>query len=105
MSSEPGGTAAAAGTGGEPVWLSGGTGLIGGRLVPALLDQGRPVHLVSRAPAATTPREGVHLHEWNGTYVPAESLRGCGAAMCSAPWVLSKSWAHWITRRVLVKCS
>jgi hypothetical protein len=63
------------------VWLSGATGLVGGRLLPRLRAAGRPLRAVSRRPGAARLPEGVTVHGWDGTRPPAESLSGCAAAV------------------------
>ena len=61
----------------DPVWISGGTGLVGGRLVASLAD--RSLRLVSRSarPGAAAP--GAEVVGWDGTRVPPASLDGVGA--------------------------
>ncbi|MDJ0787189.1 MAG: TIGR01777 family oxidoreductase [Myxococcota bacterium] len=64
-----------------PVWLSGGTGLVGNRLVEALCERGQLVELMTRRPKDVDAREGVVPQDWNGTFVDPESVRGCSAAI------------------------
>lgn len=57
------------------VLVSGATGLVGGRLVPALLSEGRPVRVLSRdAGRAGATRPGTNVHVWDGRRWPAEAL-------------------------------
>jgi uncharacterized protein (TIGR01777 family) len=55
------------------VLVTGATGLIGRRLVAALLHEGRSVRALSRRPDAGLP-EPVEVLEWNGRSVPEEAL-------------------------------
>ncbi|MCG8588998.1 MAG: TIGR01777 family oxidoreductase [Proteobacteria bacterium] len=57
-----------------PVLVSGGTGLVGGRLLPALRAGGREVRSLSRAGDAAGPRFG-----WDGVHPPEAALRGSEA--------------------------
>ncbi len=61
------------------LWLSGGTGLLGGRLVPQLVAGGWTVRKLSRR--ARPPSAGVETLAWDGLRVDAESLRGTTAAV------------------------
>ena len=63
------------------VWLSGGTGLLGQRLIPRLRDAGVPLRLVSRRPEGLTPAPGCEVAGWDGTSPEPERLRGCRAVI------------------------
>ena len=64
-----------------PVWLSGGTGLIGGRLRRALANSGWPLRIVSRRPELLSTEAGTEILPWDGLAPPKVSLAGCGAAI------------------------
>lgn len=49
--------------------ITGGTGLVGGRLIPALLADGHEVHNLSRR-ARTSEHAALTHHKWNGKAVP-----------------------------------
>jgi uncharacterized protein len=68
-------------SGAQPVWISGGTGLIGGRLVAALREEGRAVRLVSRHPERVPEAAGVSALGWDGLRVDPASLAGAAAAV------------------------
>jgi hypothetical protein len=64
-----------------PVWISGGTGLIGGRLREALWRRDLPARIVTRQPqrvALSAPHEVVG---WDGLRPSAASLAGCRAVV------------------------
>jgi len=62
------------------VLVTGATGLVGGRLLPALLDGGLEVAAVSRRPAAALdPR--AELVTWDGWALPAGALAGARAVV------------------------
>lgn len=63
------------------ILVTGGTGLVGGRLLPRLLDTGRPVRVLTRSPArARLPRGAVPVG-WDGRRFEAEPLRGAEAVV------------------------
>ena len=67
---------------GRAVLVSGATGLVGGRLVPALLSEGRPVRVLSRDPGrAGASRPGTNVFGWDGTRWPAEALGALDAVV------------------------
>ena len=69
----------------RPIALSGATGLVGGRLLPALSRAGHPIRLLTRNPARLRPsgsqgesgRPPVEPFAWDGTHAPRAAL--CGA--------------------------
>ena len=63
--------------------MTGATGLVGGRLLPALARRGARVRALSRDPAGAAGRlgDGVQALGWDGTLVPQEALRGSGAVV------------------------
>lgn len=65
----------------RPILVSGATGLIGGRLVPALLDAGFPVRALSRRanPRALDARARTYV--WNGRDVPHEATAGIASVV------------------------
>jgi hypothetical protein len=64
------------------VLVSGATGLVGCRLVPALIAADRPVRILSRDPArATASLAGVSAFAWDGKRWPAEALAGASAVV------------------------
>lgn len=60
------------------VLVSGGTGLVGGRLLPALRREGHPVRALSRRPEAAREKlpEGVEPVGWDGLHVAPGALAG-----------------------------
>ncbi|CAG0953116.1 Epimerase family protein [Myxococcaceae bacterium] len=67
---------------GRAVLVSGATGLVGGRLVPALLSEGRPVRVLSRDPGrAGAGRPGTNVFAWDGLRWPAEALGALDAVV------------------------
>jgi hypothetical protein len=67
---------------GRAVLVSGATGLVGSKLVPALLAQGRPVRVLSRDPGRATPSlAGASVFAWDGTVWPAEALSALDAVV------------------------
>lgn len=64
------------------VLVSGATGLVGGRLVPALLSEGRPVRILSRNPGrAGAERPGTNVFSWDGRSWPGEALGALDAVV------------------------
>jgi uncharacterized protein len=49
--------------------ITGGTGMVGRRLIQGLLADGHEVHNLGRGPGAPGP-EGLHYHRWDGKSVP-----------------------------------
>jgi NAD dependent epimerase/dehydratase family enzyme len=62
-----------------PVLVSGATGLIGTRLVAALLRDGASVRALSRDPARGGLGARVDTRAWNGRDTPVEALAGASA--------------------------
>lgn len=65
----------------EPVLVSGATGLIGRRLVAALLRDGVSVRALSRDPARSELDARVDTRAWNGRDVPIEAIAGAAAVV------------------------
>lgn len=66
------------------ILLSGGTGLVGGRLLPRLRAAGHTLRLTTRHPTrarAVAADEAVRLVEWDGLRIPSEALAGCDAVI------------------------
>ena len=63
----------------DPVLVSGATGLIGRRLVAALLRDGVSVRALSRDPGRSDLNAGVDTRAWNGRDVPIEAVAGTRA--------------------------
>ena len=61
------------------VLVTGATGLVGGRLVPSLLGDGRRVLAATRSPERARFAPGVEAVGWDGVSLPAEVLRRCDA--------------------------
>jgi uncharacterized protein (TIGR01777 family) len=61
------------------VLVTGATGLVGGRLVPALLDEGRAVLAATRSPARAQLAPGAEAVGWDGVRLSADVLAGCDA--------------------------
>lgn len=63
----------------EHVLISGGTGLIGGRLVASLRASGVAVRILSRSAAADRPAadRAIERIRWDGVHLPDGALRGC----------------------------
>lgn len=80
---------------GAPVFVTGGTGFVGGRLVAALLERGRSVRALARS-TGTRPEAGTGLVQWvTGDVLDRDSLRR-GMAGCTEVFHLAayaKNWA------------
>lgn len=65
------------------VLVTGATGLVGRRLVPRLLGEGRSVRALTRDLSAAAGRMDprVVLVRWDGSHVPADALDGVAAAV------------------------
>jgi len=61
------------------VLVTGATGLVGGRLVPSLLGDGRQVLAATRSPERARFAPGVEAVGWDGVSLPAEVLGRCDA--------------------------
>ncbi|MBW2237128.1 MAG: TIGR01777 family oxidoreductase [Deltaproteobacteria bacterium] len=61
------------------VLVTGATGLVGGRLVPSLLEDGRRVLAATRSPERARFGRGVEAVGWDGVSLPAEVLGRCDA--------------------------
>ena len=61
------------------IWLSGGTGLLGGHLVPKLVSADWTVRRVSRR--ELPPVGGIEDIRWDGLHTEPDSLRGASAAL------------------------
>lgn len=67
---------------GRGVLISGATGLVGRRLVPALASSGIAVRILSRDPSrAASELPGARAHGWDGRQWPAEALSGAHAVV------------------------
>jgi len=64
-----------------PILVSGATGLIGARLVAALLRDGVALRALSRDPSARNLDARVEAHAWNGRDAPLEALAGSRAVV------------------------
>lgn len=51
--------------------ITGGTGLIGKKLIASLLADGHEVHNVGRGAGGGTAQPGLHHHRWDGKSIPA----------------------------------
>src|SRR5690606_19685711 len=56
------------------ILVTGSTGLVGGRLLAALRDDGLAVGAVTRRPERARPREGVEAAGWDGVHPPPDEL-------------------------------
>ena len=78
----------------EPVFVTGGTGFVGGRLVAALLERGRQVRALARS-TSQRPAGGAGLEWAEGDVLDRDSLRrgmeGCAEAFHLAAY--AKNWA------------
>lgn len=63
----------------QRILVTGGTGLVGGRLVEALRDDGIAVGLVTRRPERTASSEGLTVIGWDGVQLAPEELARSGA--------------------------
>ena len=61
------------------VLVTGASGLVGGRLVPSLLEDGRRVLAATRSPERARFGPGVEAVGWDGVSLPAEVLGRCDA--------------------------
>ena len=77
-----------AGQAAAPLWMSGGTGLVGRRLRRALARAGRSLRIVSRRPELLPKEAGTELFPWDGLHPPQASLALflllVGSVACSA---------------------
>jgi uncharacterized protein (TIGR01777 family) len=64
-----------------PILVSGAAGLIGARLVAALLRDGVALRALSRDPSARHLDARVEAHAWNGRDAPREALAGSRAVV------------------------
>ncbi len=53
----------------DPLWISGGTGLVGGRLLRGWCAEGRRARIVTRRPESERQRDGIELLGWDGLAV------------------------------------
>ena len=67
----------------DRVLVTGGTGLIGSRLVESLCESGVAVRLLTRKVAAAPEHSdsNVEVLEWNGSDLPDGALRGCSSVV------------------------
>lgn len=67
----------------DRVLVSGGTGLVGGRLVESLRASGIPVRILSRSAAAAgrAADPDVERLRWDGIHLPDGALRGCSSVV------------------------
>ena len=67
----------------DRVLISGGTGLIGSRLVDSLRESRVPVRILTRSAAASqrTPDLDVEKLRWDGIHLPGGALRGCSSVV------------------------
>ncbi len=64
------------------VLISGATGLVGSRLVPALVAAGAQVTILSRDPSrAASDLDGVRAHGWDGRHWPSDALSAASAVV------------------------
>lgn len=63
------------------VFVTGATGLVGARLVPALLDAGCTVRAATRSPRSARLDPRADAVGWDGTTPPPEALAGCDAVI------------------------
>jgi uncharacterized protein (TIGR01777 family) len=68
---------------GKPVLVTGATGLVGRRLLPALAKRGLRLRALSRDPERAKRRlgAGAEVLGWNGTLVPETALLGAAAVV------------------------
>lgn len=64
-----------------PIVVTGGTGLVGGRLLPILRSAEIPIRLLTRRPGTRTSAAGVERCGWNGIAPDAEVLEGARAVV------------------------
>jgi hypothetical protein len=67
----------------RPVLISGGTGLIGSRLIESLCEAGTGVRVLSRRARSTTEFRGARVEalQWDGVKLPSGALHGCSAVI------------------------
>jgi uncharacterized protein (TIGR01777 family) len=84
------------------VTLTGATGLIGGRLVRALVERGDEVTVLSRDPARATRALGVAAERWDplGGPAPASALAGRDGVVHLAGANLAQRWTHAARRAI-----
>lgn len=66
---------------GDLTLVTGGTGLIGSRLIEALRSSGSRVRMLTRNPATEPLAPGVEVVVWNGSQLPPGALSGCAAVV------------------------
>jgi uncharacterized protein (TIGR01777 family) len=84
------------------VTLTGATGLIGGRLVRALVERGDEVAVLSRARARARTRLGVEAERWDPVAgpAPAEALAGRDGVVHLAGEPVAQRWSEDAKRRI-----
>lgn len=66
---------------GQTVFVTGATGLVGARLVPALLDAGHTVRAATRSPESAQLDPRAQAVGWDGITPPPEALADCEAVV------------------------
>ncbi len=61
--------------------VSGGTGLVGSRLIPRLLEAGHRVRVPTRNPGRARLPDGVEAFAWDGTRIHTDDLAGAEAVV------------------------
>lgn len=66
---------------GDLVLVTGGTGLIGAKLIEALRRSGSRVRMLTRSPSVNPTTPGIEVVGWNGRQLPAGALSGCASVV------------------------
>lgn len=81
-------------------WLvTGGTGLVGRRLIASLLTDGHEVYNLGRGKLAAT-QQGVHYHQWDGKKVP-DSVPAMDVVVNLAGASVGKRWSEDYKKRLI----
>jgi nucleoside-diphosphate-sugar epimerase len=79
---------------GEPSFVTGGSGFIGGRLIERLVGEGRPVRALARSDASAAKVEGLGAEAVRGDLGDRASL-AAGAAGCATAFHLAAALGEW----------
>jgi uncharacterized protein len=82
------------------ILITGGTGLVGGRLVPALIGQGHTVTLLTRTPKTSSALGSSYL-VWDGKTIPAIATEVNAVINLAGAGVADQRWTATYKQRIL----